>query len=231
MLTVNTNPMSLKVIFSDDKFICHDLAVPGRVAVPAVAIVDNFVKTLNKRSKSYCVKYPSYLYIFIFLYIGTFIGLNVAGLGKYMYAAVIFLFIFIAGTIYYTCSRANFIKMIQDTCEEFRVQLSPYYTIMNKLYWARRRVGYGDSGIFMYPIVNGQPITPQHNSMMSNRPRSRYLQDSPAPLPNLVGNSPHQVPPYSRNPFQQISNQQNMPNPPLLRAYQQNNISNNTIRS
>ena len=217
---MNRDALTVKVSFLVDKFVCHDLGVQGRIVPPAVGIIDTFVKTLNKRKKQYCVKFPSILYIFIFLYIGCFIGLNAAGLGNYIGFAVIFLVIFIVGIVWYTFSRAKFIKMIQDTCEEFRVQLSPYYTIMNKLTAGRRRVGYGDSGIFFYPV--GNRPNPQMNTVMMNQQHAGPLNNRPMPLPNLIGNSPHQNRPYSRNPFQPINNRQGMQNQPV-HAYPQMN--------
>ena len=224
----NIDPNAIKITFSDKKFHCHDLSVPGRVIPDAVPIINDLLNELNKLPKKYCTTFPWYIFIFLIFWLVSFIAIMATMSTSFIFVPFIFFFCFMIGIIIASCCLNQFRLKVRDETEQFRVRLSPYYTIMDYFTIYRGRGYYHTvpAGIYLNPI-NRMNMGYQNPAMMYQNPNQFVnpyndynMQPQPVPQPQQP------IPVYTPNFNQNQGDFSNYQDQPL----NQNNNPDNTPR-
>lgn len=235
------HPNSLKIIFNGKGFVCNDLQLECRVPSQARPKVEEFVHDLNKLTKGTCLSFPYYVYIFLFIYLGSFIAIMITRKFYLLFIPIGFFILFFVGTIWFSISISRFIMNINKTVDKYRIELSPYYTVTNHISMQQRRYNYSytEQAIILIPAN-------QNNGFMPGPMYMNQYQNSQAQGFNAYGvynpNNPQEqfYPPnyYNQAQYQQINGlQPGMQNAPIYTPpqnipvynYNPQNLQDNTI--
>ena len=200
------HPDTIKIIFSDKSFCCHDLNSEGRIDIRARAKVEELVNELNKQTKGVCLSFPYYVFLFLLVYIGSFIGVMASRKFYLMFIPILAFICFFIGILWFSISYGRFGQNINKIVDRYRVEISPYYTLMNniRMYQGNYNYAYNEQAIYLFPI-NGNNAPEAGNIFMPGRVNTQ------APIYNMQGYynpNMQQQQHYNRNPS---NNQEALP--------------------
>ena len=167
----NIDPNAVKITYAEKKFHCHDLSAPGRVVPEAVPIINDLLKELNELPKKYCTTFPWYIFLFLLLWLVSFIVIMAMQLFTFIFVPFVFFIGFMIGMISAACCLNKFRFKVREVTESYRVKLSPYYTIMDYMTIYRGRGYYHavPAGIYLNPI-NQMNLAYQNPAMLYQQP-------------------------------------------------------------
>lgn len=198
-----------KIVFGGKDFVCQDLAIEGRIYPQARQKVEEFVSDLNKAIKGACIRFPYFIYFFMICYAGSFIGIMFSRKFYLMFIPVSFFLAFMAGICWFSISVNRAAVRINKTVDKYRVELAPYYTVINAIILYRRRNSYYNSeqSITLVP-VQGNNTGMNGGMFMAPFPGQQYpIYNQGAYYdPNMVPN-PYQ-PQNANINMQQVNYQQ-----------------------
>ena len=176
------HPDTIKIIFIDKCFSCNDLEAEDRVDSRARPKVEEFVNELNKQKKGVCITFPYYIFLFLFVYIGSYIAVFLTGTFYLMFIPILAFIIFIAGIIWFPISYSRFFKKVNKTVDRYRVELSPYYTLMNNVHMNQKNSidSSNEKAIYLFPR-NGENAPESSNIFRTGRVNTQE------PIYNLQG--------------------------------------------
>ena len=225
---INQDPNTIKITYKRKEFHCHDLNTPGRVIPAAVPIIKDFLKELNKLPKKYCTTFPWYIFVFLFLWLVSFIIVMFSGLFFLIFIPCLFVIGFLVGMTIGLCHMTKFTNKVRRETENFKVRLRSYYTITD--YFSISR-GTGcfiaiPPEIHLNPIERvvlgnqNPPMMYQNPNQFVNPYNDYNMQPQPVPQPQQP------IPVYTPNFNQNQGDFSNYQDQPL----NQNNNSDNTPR-
>ena len=208
MILGHHHPDTIKISLDRKKFICNDLQSEGRVDPRALPKVESLVADLNKHTKGACLVFPYYIFIFLLIYIGSFIGVIVSRKYYLLFIPLGFFAAYMIGICWFSISVSRFVMNVNKTIDKYRVELSPYYTLMSTIRLHSRRYDYssGERAVYLIPVnaANFMVYNPMHQPNYQNNPNMMYnggfYQD-----PNFHQNQYYPVNQYANNPPQQVN--------------------------
>lgn len=154
MIIAPQHPNSVRIRFTGKKFECNDSNIEGRIDPRAKPKFDEFMSELNKLSKRKCLTFPYYIYLFLLGYIGSFIAIMSTGKWFLLFIPISCFAAFFIGIIWFSVSIQRFVGNLNKLVDKYRVELSPYYNVINQISLYRRRYDYSstDQAIVLSPI-------------------------------------------------------------------------------
>lgn len=186
MLVAPEHPNSIRIRLCSKKFECTDAQVEGRIDPRARPKFDEFVDELNKTAKKKCLRFPYFIYFFLLGYLASFIAIMYTGKYFLLFIPITCFACFIAGIIWFSVSVHQFVNSVNKIIDKYRVELAPYYNVVNQLSMYRRRYDYSstDQAIVLIPVVSQMPVMPGQYYMapMQNMPMQGQYNPNMQPM-------------------------------------------------
>ena len=153
-------PNTIRIRFDNKKFKCNDENIEGRINPLAKPKFDEFMIELNKITKNTCINFPYYIYLFMIAYLASFIAIMYTGKYYLLFIPITFFSVFIIGIVWFSVSISRFSTNLNKVVDKYRVELSPYYTVVNQIVIYRGRYqSYSEQAIILSPVmIQMQPM-------------------------------------------------------------------------